>query len=101
MCLEYYPECGDGGDGCCERSLRRALVYAKRKAKRVTSPEFTVVESTSSCTLSGRQRWHSDFKFIDACCPVCAKADFIAQHFFDKGIGCTFSSSSSFGRRTS
>ena len=22
--------------------------------------------------------------FIDACCPVCAKAEFIAGHFFDK-----------------
>jgi len=21
MCLEYYPECGDGGDGCCQRHL--------------------------------------------------------------------------------
>jgi hypothetical protein len=24
--------------------------------------------------------------FIDACCPVCAKADFIADHFFDKAL---------------
>jgi hypothetical protein len=34
MCLEYYPECGDGGDGCCERRLHIALVYAKRDTKR-------------------------------------------------------------------
>jgi hypothetical protein len=34
MCLEYYPECGDGGDGCCERRLEIALAYAKRDTKR-------------------------------------------------------------------
>jgi hypothetical protein len=34
MCLEYYPECGDGGDGCCERSLEIALSYARRGARR-------------------------------------------------------------------
>ena len=30
MCLEYYPECGDGGDGCCEGRLKIALAYARR-----------------------------------------------------------------------
>ena len=28
MCLEYYPECTDGGDDCCERSLEIAHGYA-------------------------------------------------------------------------
>ena len=25
MCLEYYPECTDEGDDCCERSLESPL----------------------------------------------------------------------------
>ena len=89
MCLEYYPECGDGGDGCCERSLRRALVYAKRDTKRNGMyPESIVGGSASSCTLAGRSEAALAFhSFVDACCPVCAKADFIARHFFDKASG--------------
>ena len=53
MCLEYYPECGDGGDGCCERRARGGTRVSE---------------------------------FVDACCPVCAKAEFVAEHFFDKAL---------------
>jgi hypothetical protein len=44
MCLEYYPECGDGGDGCCERSLKIALAYVRRAfGNRKSIPSRSVV----------------------------------------------------------
>jgi len=89
MCLENYPECGDGGDGCCERSLEIALSYARRGARlngstvprvycrRVDFQLYAVWAVKDGTRIS---------EFIDACCPVCAKADFIANHFFDKAL---------------
>ncbi len=88
MCLEYYPECGDGGDGCCERSLRIALVYAKRDTKRngatprVYCRRFAFQLYACWAVKSGTRV----SEFIDACCPVCAKAEFIGRYFFDKAI---------------
>jgi hypothetical protein len=32
MCPEYYPECGDGGDGCCEGHLNVSRSLAEREA---------------------------------------------------------------------
>src|ERR1019366_7086769 len=32
MCLEYYPECGDGGDGCCQRHLNVSRSLVEREA---------------------------------------------------------------------
>src|SRR5436190_4416647 len=44
MCLEYYPECGDGGDGCCEWSLKIALAHVRRTfGNRKTIPPYSVV----------------------------------------------------------
>ncbi len=89
MCLEYYPECGDGGDGCCERRLNIALVYAKRDTKRNGSTVPRVYcrrlhfQLYACWAVRGGTRVS---EFVDACCPVCAKADFIAQHFFDKAL---------------
>jgi hypothetical protein len=88
MCLEHYPECGDGGDGCCERSLRIALVYAKRDTKRNRSTVPRVY-----CRRIGFQLyacWEVRggtrvSEFIDACCPVCAKAEFIGR-VLDKAL---------------
>jgi hypothetical protein len=89
MCLEYYPECGDGGDGCCERSLRIALVYVKRDTKRnrPTVPRVHCrrvdFQFYAYWADSGGTRVS---EFVDACCPVCAKAAFIGKHFFDKAL---------------
>jgi hypothetical protein len=32
MCLHNYPECGDGGDGCCHWHLSISLAFAQRAA---------------------------------------------------------------------
>ena len=83
MCLEYYPECGDGGDGCFERSLRIALVYAKRDTKRNRSTVPRVYcrrldfQLYACWAVRGGTRVS---EFVDACCPVCAKAEFIGKH---------------------
>ncbi len=87
MCLEYYPECGDGGDSCCERQLTIALAYAKRHTKRngSTVPRIhcrRVDFQLYACWAVKDGTRVSDF--VDACCPVCAKADFIANHFSTK-----------------
>lgn len=89
MCLEYYPECGDGGDGCCERRLNIALVYAKRDTKRNGSTVPRVYcrrvdfQLYACWAVRGGTRVS---EFVDACCPVCAKAEFVAEHFFDKAL---------------
>jgi hypothetical protein len=94
MCLELYPECSDGGDGCCERRLEIALDYVRRAfVNRKSIPSRSVVPPIHvrrvdfqlyavSCDKSGSRV----ASCIDACCPVCAKADFIANHFFDKAL---------------
>ncbi len=41
MCLENCPECGDGGDGCCERHLTIALEWARRDAQGPISRIYT------------------------------------------------------------
>jgi hypothetical protein len=89
MCLEYYPECGDGGDGCCGRRLNIALAYAKRDSKRnrPAVPRIycrRVDFQLYACWAVKDGTRISEF--VDACCPVCAKAEFIAQHFFDKAL---------------
>jgi hypothetical protein len=89
MCLEYYPECGDGGDGCCGRRLHIALVYAKRDPKRNRSAVPRIycrrVDFQLYAVWAVRDGTRVS-EFVDACCPVCAKADFIAQHFFDGAL---------------
>jgi hypothetical protein len=93
MCLEYYPECGDGGDGCCERSLAISLAYVRRA---FGNRKFIPCTSVPPIHVQ-----KIDFQLyalwtelggkpiascIEACCPVCAKADFISTHFRDKGL---------------
>ena len=89
MCLEYYPECGDGGDGCCERRLNIALVYAKRDTKRNRSTVPRVYCRRVDFQLYACWAVKDGTRvseFVDACCPVCAKAEFVAEHFFDKAL---------------
>jgi hypothetical protein len=92
MCLELYPECGDGGDGCCERRLEIALAYARRDTKRNGSTvpriycRLVDFQLYAVWAVKGGTRIS---EFVDACCPVCAKAEFLAMHFFDKAIGRT------------
>jgi hypothetical protein len=89
MCLDYYPECGDAGDGCCVRRLKIALAYAKRDSKRngSTAPRIHCrrvdFQLYAVWTVKDATRIS---EFVDACCPICAKADFIAEHFFDKAL---------------
>ena len=89
MCLEYYPECGDGGDGCCEGRLKIALAYARRDTRRggSTVPRIycrLVDFQLYACwAVKGGTRIS---EFLNACCPRCAKAEFIAGHFFDKAL---------------
>jgi hypothetical protein len=89
MCLENYPECGDGRDRCCEWRLQIALVYAKRDTERnrpavprvyCRRVDFQLYACWAVKDGTGVS------EFVDACCPVCAKADFIALHFFDKAL---------------
>ena len=92
MCLEYYPECGDGGDGCCERSLKIALAYVRRAfGNRKSIPSRSVVPPIHVrrvdfqlyavwCDKSGNRV----ASCIEACCRVCAKADFISAHVWDE-----------------
>ena len=87
MCLEYYPECGDGGDGCCERSLRRAFGNRKSIPSRSVVPPIHVRRVDFQlyavwCDKSGNRV----ASCIEACCRVCAKADFISAHFWDEGL---------------
>jgi len=94
MCLEYYPECGDGGDGCCERSLKIALIYVRRAfGNRKSIPSCSVVPPIHVrrvdfqlyavwCDKSGNRV----ASCIEACCRVCAKADFISAHVWDEGL---------------
>ena len=87
MCLEYYPECGDGGDGCCERSLRRAFGNRKSVSSRSVVPLIHVRRVDFQlyavwCDKSGNRV----ASCIEACCRVCAKADFISAHFWDEGL---------------
>ena len=94
MCLEYYPECGDGGDGCCERSLEITLIYVRRAfGNRKSIPSRSVVPPIHVrrvdfqlyavwCDKSGNRV----ASCIEACCRVCAKADFISAHVWDEGL---------------
>ena len=94
MCLEYYPECGDGGDGCCERSLEIALIYVRGAfGNRKSIPSRSVVPPIHVrrvdfqlyavwCDKSGNRV----ASCIEACCRVCAKADFISAHVWDEGL---------------
>lgn len=92
MCIELYPECGDSGDGCCERRLEVALDYVRGAfGNRKSIPSRSVVSPIRVrrvdfqlyavwCNKSGNRV----ASCIEACCPVCAKADFIAKNFSDK-----------------
>ncbi len=94
MCLEYYPECGDGGDGCCERSLAISLAYVRRAFdNRKSIPSRSMVPPIHArrvdfqlyavwCDKSGKRI----ASCVEACCPLCAKADFISMHFRDEGL---------------
>jgi hypothetical protein len=94
MCIENYPECGDGGDGCCKLRLGIALDYVQRafgnrKSIPCTSVQFNPFmfrRLIFSCTHSGQNWAGNASSCIDACCPVCAKADFISTRFRDKGL---------------
>ena len=89
MCMENYPECGDGGDGCCERSLEIALAYVRRAfGNRKSIRSRSVVPPIHArrvdfqlyavwCDKSGKRT----ASCVEACCPVCAKADFISRYF--------------------
>ena len=85
MCLEYYPECGDGGDGCCERQLTIALGYARRDAKRNARGAIRRIYARKvdfqlyAVWMERNGKRIADC--IEACCAVCAKADFIGKHF--------------------
>ena len=81
MCLENYPECGDGGDGCCARYLTIALGMALRDtlapipriyARRADFQLYAVWTERNGKRIADS---------IEACCAVCAKADFIGKHF--------------------
>jgi hypothetical protein len=81
MCLENYPECGDGGDGCCERRLTIALECARRDtlgpipriwARRVDFQLYAVWTERNERRIADT---------IGACCSVCAKAEFIGKYF--------------------
>jgi len=81
MCLETYPECGDGGDGCCERRFTIALECARQDtlgsipriwARRVDFQLYAVWTERNERRIADT---------IEACCAVCAKAEFIGKHF--------------------
>ena len=87
MCLEYYPECGDGGDGCCERSLRRAFGNRKSIPSRSVVPPIHVRRVDFQLYAVWCDKSESRVaSCIEACCRVCAKADFISAHFWDEGL---------------
>ena len=79
MCLEYYPECGDGGDGCCQRHLNVSRSLVEREAgelpriyaRRVDFQLFAVWMERNGTRVSA---------CVNACCAICAKADFIGEH---------------------
>lgn len=85
-CLEYYPECGDGGDGCCARTLGIALGYAlglQRKqvpSVRVRKVDFQLYALWAE--LDGKRIADC----IEACCPTCARAEFMSKHFRDRDL---------------
>ena len=81
MCLENYPECGDGGDGCCKRRLTIALECARWDtlgpipriwARRVDFQLYAVWTERNERRIADT---------LEACCAVCAKAEFIGKHF--------------------
>lgn len=76
MCIENYPECGDGGDGCCELWLGIAFDQACRalglQRKQVPSIRILDGKRIADC--------------IHACCPVCARAEFMSKHFRNEGL---------------
>ena len=85
MCIENYPECGDGGDGCCELKMGIAVDYLHRARKRIPQIRARKVDFQLYALWSevGGKRI-SDC--IEACCPTCARAEFIFKHVRDKGL---------------
>ena len=80
MCLEYYPECGDGGDGCCQWHLNMSRALTERKAGRLPQIYARRVDFQLYAVWTERNgKRIADC--IEACCSVCAKADFIGTHF--------------------
>lgn len=53
MCLEYYPECGDGGDRCCQRHLNVSRLLAEREAGEL--PRIYVLASMLAAPSAPRQ----------------------------------------------
>ena len=87
MCLEYYPECGDGGDGCCDLWLGIAYDYVHRalglQRKQVPSIRVRKVDFQLYALwveLNGKRIADC----IHVCCPVCARAEFMSKHFRDR-----------------
>jgi hypothetical protein len=78
MCLENYPECGDGGDGCCLLHLNVSRSLAERAgklpriyARRLDFQLYAVWMERNGTRVAD---------CVEACCAVCAKADFIGEH---------------------
>jgi hypothetical protein len=80
MCLENYPECGDGGDGCCQRHLNLSRSLVERDAGELPRIYARRVDFQLFAVWTERnERRIADT--IEACCAVCAKAEFIGKHF--------------------
>jgi hypothetical protein len=70
MCLEYYPECGDGGDGCCS-----------------VIPLIHVLEWISNFTLSGATKVETGSHLVSKHAVVCVRRQIsISAHFWDEGL---------------
>jgi hypothetical protein len=82
MCLENFPECGDGGDGCCKIQLGLAFGCAGKKVPPIHYKEVDFQLYTLWCELDGKRIADC----IEACCPVCAEAEFIFKHLCSKGL---------------
>jgi len=87
ICIENYPECGDGGDGCCEFWLGIAFDQARRalglQRKQVSSIRVRKIDFQLYALwveLNGKRIADC----IHACCPACAWAEFMSKHFRDR-----------------
>jgi hypothetical protein len=81
MCLENYPERGDGGDGCCERHSTIALELARQNSRGPASRIYTRRVDFQLYAVWTERSGVRIADCIEACCLTCAKPEFIGRHF--------------------
>jgi hypothetical protein len=82
MCIKNYPECGDGGDGCCEFNLSVCLGLAMEREPLIANIKIhTRRIDFQRYTVKMRYMGEWIRSTDNACCPTCARAEFLCEHF--------------------